>query len=191
MATAEYNPASKNPIKSVLDFWFVESGASKWFKGGPDFDAEITRRFSEIYSKAKAEEFNQWRDNAEGALALILILDQFSRNMFRADARAFACDDYAREVARKAIGDGFDKLVAEEATPFVYMPFMHSEDLDDQNYCVELFEKFAPLGDNLRFAILHRDIIAQFGRFPHRNEALGRKSTPEETAYLEQGGFKG
>jgi len=191
MATARNDHARENPIKSVLDFWFVESGASKWFKGGPDFDAEITHRFSEIHAKAKAEEFNHWRENPEGALALILVLDQFSRNMFRADARAFACDDYAREIARKAISDGFDKLVAKEATPFVYMPFMHSEDLADQNFCVELFEGFAPQGGNLRFAILHRDIIAQFGRFPHRNDALGRTSTPEEIAYLDDGGFKG
>lgn len=175
----------------VVHFWFFEAGRKKWFRGGPAFDAEIRRRFSDHHAAASAGLLEHWRASPDGALALVLILDQFSRNLFRNDARAFAADAYARIVAMAAIGRRFDKAVAPEARPFFYLPFMHSEALADQDRSVALYKAMTPASTNLPYAIEHRDIIRRFGRFPHRNFVLGRPSTPQEVAYLRNGGFRG
>ena len=128
--------------------------------------------------------------DGEGALALLILLDQFPRNLFRDSAHAFATDGKALSIAKFAIGEGFDQAIEPELRPFIYMPLMHSEVLADQEASVVLFEGLGAK-TNLDFALLHRDIIARFGRFPHRNAALGRATTPEEKAFLEEGGFAG
>ena len=176
--------------RAVLDFWFVESGRKKWFRGGPAFDADIRARFSGHHAAAAAGLLDPWRATPTGALALILILDQFSRNMFRRDARAFAQDARCRDIAGEAIARRFDKIATDEAKAFFYLPFMHSEDVRDQRRSVALFKAQLPASGNLAFAIEHAAIVARFGRFPHRNEALGRSSSPEEIAFLNQGGFR-
>lgn len=176
--------------RAVAEFWFVESGRKKWFRGGPAFDADIRARFSAHYAAAAAGLLDHWRATPTGALALILILDQFSRNMFRRDARAFAQDARCRDIAGAAIARRFDKIAPAETRSFFYLPFMHSEDLRDQRRSVALFTAQLPASGNLAYAIEHAAIVERFGRFPHRNDALGRKSTPAEIAYLKQGGFR-
>ncbi|MEK7266259.1 MAG: DUF924 family protein [Pseudomonadota bacterium] len=175
----------------VVRFWFVQSGRKKWFRGGPSFDAEIVARFSGHHRAAAAGLLDHWRATPTGALALLLILDQFSRNMFRRDARAFASDPYARLIASGAIERRFDKIAAPDARAFFYLPFMHSENLGDQHRSVALFKATMPGSSNLPFAVEHCEIIERFGRFPHRNRALGRTSYADEIAYLAHGGFKG
>lgn len=176
--------------RAVLDFWFAEARRKKWFRGGPHFDADIRRRFSAHHAAASTGRLDPWRATPAGALALILILDQFSRNIFRRDARAFAQDARCRDIAGEAIARRFDKIAPDEAKAFFYLPFMHSEDLRDQRRSVALFKAQLPASGNLAYAIEHAAIVARFGRFPHRNEALGRSSTPEEIAFLKQGGFR-
>lgn len=134
-------------------------------------------------------DFDPWVRDADGALALLILLDQFPRNAFRGSARMFESDGQARGIARGAIESGFDKHVERDLRNFFYLPLMHSEDLADQDRAVELARELG--GEELRYAILHRDIIRRFGRFPHRNEALGRTSTPEEQQFLASGGFAG
>ncbi len=175
----------------VVRFWFVESGPKKWFRGGPKFDAEIRKRFRAHHAAAAAGLLNHWRSTPAGALALLLILDQFSRNMFRRDPRAFASDPYARLIASDAMRRRFDKIAPPNARAFFYLPFMHSEDLADQKRSVALFKATMPGSTNLPFAIEHAEIVERFGRFPHRNEILGRRSTPEEITYLKNGVFRG
>ena len=175
----------------VVGFWFDESGPKKWFRGGPAFDAEIRTRFHAHHAAATAGLLDGWRASAPTALALLLILDQFSRNMFRRDPRAFASDPYARLVASNAIERRFDKIAPANMRAFFYLPFMHSECLADQKRSVALFKATMPGSTNLPFAIEHAEIVERFGRFPHRNEALGRRSTPAEIAYLKHGGFRG
>ena len=189
--TLERIKRSPNAPKAVLRFWFIESGKKKWFRGGPEFDDEIAARFSAHHQAAAAGLLEHWRASASAALALILLLDQFSRNLFRNNARAFACDPYARLVAQGAIGRRFDKIASEERRAFFYLPFMHSERLADQDYSVRLFKATMAGSTNLPFAIEHRDIVARFGRFPHRNDVLGRASRAKEIAYLKHGGFRG
>jgi uncharacterized protein (DUF924 family) len=171
---------------AVVAFW-REAGVSKWFNGGAGFDAECRERFLESHFAAARRELARWAGDAEGALALVLLLDQIPRNAFRGSAHAFATDGLAREVARNAIAAGFDRQVDPALQLFFYMPFEHSEDMADQDRAVELF---AAMGDAgyLDYANRHRDAIARFGRFPHRNAALGRTSTPEEQAWLDAGG---
>lgn len=171
---------------AVVAFW-REAGVSKWFNGGAGFDAECRERFLESHFAAARRELARWAGDAEGALALVLLLDQIPRNVFRGSAHAFATDGLARETARDAIAAGFDLQVDPALRLFFYMPFEHSEDMADQDRAVELF---AAMGDAgyLDYARRHRDAIARFGRFPHRNAALGRTSTPEEQAWLDAGG---
>jgi uncharacterized protein (DUF924 family) len=171
---------------AVVAFW-REAGVSKWFNGGAGFDAECRERFLESHFAAARRELARWAGDAEGALALVLLLDQIPRNAFRGSAHAFATDGLARETARDAIAAGFDLQVDPALRLFFYMPFEHSEDMADQDRAVELF---AAMGDAgyLDYANRHRDAIARFGRFPHRNAALGRTSTPEEQAWLDAGG---
>lgn len=180
--------ALARPEEIVL-FW-KDAGEDKWFKSDPAFDREIRARFLDTYEAGMRGEFDHWERSTYGALALVLLFDQFPRNIFRGTANAFASDEKAKQIADRAIAAGRDAAVDKELHTFFYMPFMHSEALADQERCVALMEKGGKQ-ENIKYAEIHRDAIARFGRFPHRNEILGRKSTPEEIAYLAGGGFKG
>lgn len=172
----------------VVAFW-REAGPKRWFAKNEVFDDRFRSAFIEAHEAAAAGDLSAWAQDAEGALALLILLDQFPRNAFRGQARMFATDAQARTVAQVAVAAGFDHQVDESLRPFFYMPFMHSESLADQQRCVALC---APLDDNTqRFAVMHRDIVQRYGRFPHRNDVLGRDSTPEEQRFLAEGGFKG
>jgi uncharacterized protein (DUF924 family) len=173
----------------VVAFW-REAGPDRWFTPDGDFDRLITSRFLALHEAAARGERAAFEDTAEGALALLILLDQFPRNMFRGTARAFATDALARAVADRAIARGFDAATDATLRPLFYLPFMHSETLADQDRCVALN---AALGDQgqLRYAREHRDIIATFGRFPHRNRTLGRDTTAAERKFLDDGGFAG
>ena len=173
----------------VLAFW-LEAGPERWFKKDDTFDAEVRRRFLATHEAAAAGKLSHWADTPGGALALLILLDQFPRNMFRASARSFATDPMALGLAKAAIARGFDQATPMPQRQFFYLPLMHAEDLGDQERCVALYRA---LGDaNLsKWAELHADIIRRFGRFPHRNAVLGRTTTPEEQAFLDAGGFAG
>ena len=173
----------------IVSFW-REAGPDKWFEQDENFDQAIRLRFLPTYQAAANGEFVAWEESAEGALALVLLLDQFPRNMFRGNARAFATDAQARAVADRALARGFDQATDLAMRPFFYLPFMHSEALIDQDHSVRLYEA---LGDaeQLRYATEHRDVVQRFGRFPRRNHALGRDTTPAEQAFLEADGFGG
>jgi uncharacterized protein (DUF924 family) len=173
----------------VLAFWRA-AGPEKWFKKDEAFDRDIRARFLETYEAAAARRLNDWERTSEGALALLIVLDQFPRNMFRGEARAFAADALARAVADRAIERGFDTQYAPREATFFYLPFEHSEALADQERCVTLFRATGD-ADLMKWAELHADIIRRFGRFPHRNGALGRSTTAEEQAFLDDGGFAG
>ena len=174
---------------AVLEFW-RGAGHERWFNPNPDFDKEVRERFSGLHEAASASRLSAWEETAEGALALVIVLDQFSRNMFRGTARAFSADPLAREVSRRAIARAFDGEVEPAMRSFFYMPFMHSENLADQEYCLELFRASGD-EEGIKYAEIHRDAILRFGRFPHRNEMLGRNSSADEIAYLDAGGFRG
>jgi uncharacterized protein (DUF924 family) len=167
----------------IVSFW-VEAGPDKWFAQDESFDQAIRSRFLPTYEAGANDELAAWEESADGALALVLLLDQFPRNMFRGSARAFATDALARAVADRALSRGFDRATDPAMRSFLYLPFMHSEALIDQDRCVRLYEA---LGDaeNLRYAREHRDVVQRFGRFPHRNDALGRDTTPAERTFLE------
>jgi uncharacterized protein (DUF924 family) len=177
----------------VIEFW-VNAGKAQWFGHSPAFDAQIREGFEAAHHAAARSEFKDWEQSAEGALALLLLLDQFPRNLYRGSAHAFATDPLARGVAERAIAAGHDQAHPSELRGFFYLPFEHSEAMADQDRSVSLFQQDAASGgpqDYLDYAVLHRDIIARFGRFPHRNACLGRASTPEEEAFLAGGGFAG
>jgi uncharacterized protein (DUF924 family) len=177
----------------ILTFW-RSAGPSKWFARKDAFDQAIQLKFEPVHLAAARGEYMRWDETAEGALALLILLDQFPRNLYRRSAHAFATDPLARSIARRAIERGFDKAVEAELRPFFYLPFEHSESLDDQEKSVGLCQALAAeTGDQetLKWAVLHRDIIARFGRFPHRNPMLGRQTTAEEQAFLDDGGFAG
>lgn len=175
--------------EEIISFW-KEAGEDRWFKSDPAFDTEIRTRFLGTYEAAAAGQLKRWDQSPEGALALTLLLDQFPRNIFRGTPRAFASDRLALDIAKRAIDAGHDRKVAEELHTFFYMPFMHSEELAEQERSVALMAKEGKQ-ENIKYAEIHRDAIKRFGRFPHRNAILGRISTPEEIAYLEGGGFAG
>jgi uncharacterized protein (DUF924 family) len=172
----------------VLDFWFAGDPTAhrkEWFEKTAEFDAACTR-FAGGLRDAREGAFDHWTETPRGALALIILLDQFSRNLHRNSAEAFAADVKAREIARIAITRGIDRTLSELERMFVYLPFEHSENLADQDESVRLF---TALGEEMtRYAEEHRDVIRRFGRFPHRNAALGRTSTPDELTYLTQPG---
>ena len=174
---------------NILAFW-REAGPDHWYVRDEAFDTEVRRRYLELWRKAAAGELTAWEQSDDGALALVIVLDQFPRNMFRGDVRTYATDALAREVAHRAIARGTDARIEPRLLEFLYMPFMHSEHLPDQISCVELFRK-AGNADNLKYAEQHADIIRRFGRFPHRNRVLGRATTTEEQAFLNAGGFSG
>jgi uncharacterized protein (DUF924 family) len=183
MSTTPITPAD------VLAFW-REAGPDKWFEQDAAFDAAIRDRFLDTYEAAAAGRLAAWENAAEDALALVLVLDQFPRNMFRGEARMFAADPLARHVADRAIARGFDKLYVPPERRFFYLPFTHSENLADQERCVAL-NRAAADDEGVKYAELHSDVIRRFGRFPHRNRALGRATTPDEQAFLDGGGFSG
>jgi uncharacterized protein (DUF924 family) len=171
--------------QEIVHFWFEETEAPLWFQNNPAFDAKIHERFSLIYDMAADGLCNSWASDAEGALALCLVLDQFPRRMFRGTARAFATDEKALIVAKQAVARGFDQLYPQEKRFFFYMPFEHSEKLSDQKRNLELF-KAMERENPVAYAVAKKryEIIDKFGRFPDRNAALGRESTPEEISYL-------
>ncbi len=180
--------ASKSAAE-VLAFW-RDAGPDKWFEKSEDFDRACREGFLPTYEAAAKGRLDDWEKTPEGALALVIVLDQFPRNMFRGDARAFATDPLALEISKRALTSGFERKVDRDLVPFLYMPLMHSENIGDQRRCVDLF---ADYGDpnNLKYAQIHEDIIRRFGRFPHRNAVLGRDTTPAEQAFLDAGGFSG
>ena len=169
--------------KYILDFWFSDRVKPLHFQKDVVFDREVYDTFFPTYEKASQGKLNNWRETALESLALIILLDQFPRNMFRNSSRSFATDCQAREIARYAIDKGFDAELTQEQCRFLYMPFMHSEDLVDQEFSVTQYAKLG-VESNLKFAIVHRNIIRHFNRFPHRNNVLGRDSTPEEIKFL-------
>jgi uncharacterized protein (DUF924 family) len=173
----------------IVSFW-RDAGPEKWFDRDADFDRTIRLRFLAVHEAAARAELAAFEARAEGALALVLLFDQFPRNMFRGSARAFASDPLARAVANRALARGFDQATDAAMRQFFYLPFMHSELIADQDRCVRLYEA---LGDAelLGYALRHRDIVAKFGRFPHRNHVLGRDTTPAEQEFLSSGGFAG
>jgi len=184
------------PPVEVLDFWFgpLERRGKprpEWFRKDAAFDALVRERFGATHAAAAARELEAWRASAEGNLALVIVLDQFSRNLYRDDARAFAQDDHARECAEEAIERGDDLGMLPVERQFLYLPFEHSERLDDQERALDLFrslEAFEETRGLTEWARRHHAIVARFGRFPHRNAALGRASTPEEAEFLAQPG---
>ena len=183
------------PPAEVLDFWFGPLDARgkprpEWFRKDAGFDAEIRRRFGPTLAAAAAHELDAWRASAESMLALVVVLDQFSRNIHRGTPLAFAADRKALALARSAVARGDHLAMPATLARWIIMPFEHAEDLDAQMRCVALFSVRDP-EDMTHWARLHLDIIARFGRFPHRNAILGRKSTPEELAFLAAGGFSG
>ncbi|MGB3867038.1 MAG: DUF924 family protein [Xanthobacteraceae bacterium] len=173
----------------IIAFW-REAGYERWYKKDEAFDADIRLRFLATWEAALAGAHDDWQDSDDGVLALLIVLDQFSRNMFRGDPRAFAADAKARAVANRAVAEGRDQRIDRVMRQFVYLPFEHSEAPADQERSVVLF---TALGDaeNLRYAEIHADIIRRFGRFPHRNPVLGRGMTEAESAFLADGGFAG
>jgi uncharacterized protein (DUF924 family) len=181
-------PMGKEWVSEVLRFWFDELGPDGWFERKDATDEAIRSRFSALHEALSAAAPSTSFDSPDEALAAILVFDQFSRNMFRGQARAFATDDMAAAIARKAIERGFDMKVPEQRRLFFYMPLMHAESLADQEHCVSLVSALP--GDRVKYASEHRDIIARFGRFPHRNKPLGRESTAAEQIFLaEHKGF--
>jgi uncharacterized protein (DUF924 family) len=173
----------------IVGFW-RDAGYEKWFTRDDAFDAEFERRFHQAHLAAARGELEAWLASAEGALALLILLDQFPRNCFRGCAHSYATDGLARSYARRAIEAGFDLQVEAALRMFFYLPFEHSEAMSDQEYAMELFGRIGD-AELMKYAVLHRDLIARFGRFPHRNKALGRESTQEELDYLASGGFSG
>lgn len=173
--------------QEINRFWLEEVGEAGWYIQSDALDRQIRDRFMALWQDAE-NATRPWLDGAEGALAALILTDQFPRNMFRGDPQSFATDALARRIADRAIAQGFDMATPEPQRQFFYMPFEHSEDLADQDRAVALFARNMP-GENLRHARLHRDTIAKFGRFPWRNQALGRESTPAEQALLDAGGY--
>lgn len=175
----------------VLAFWFADGMRKHWFRSTAALDQEVRARFEDLWRLAADGQLDHWAKTANGALALTIVLDQLPLNMFRDRPEAFASEAKAIDVSKAAIDERLDQALAGEQLAFLYMPLMHSEDLEDQDRSVALFEA-AGLDDNLRFARHHRALIQRFGRFPHRNAILGRSSTQEELDYLaSKAAFKG
>lgn len=173
---------------AVVAFW-TEAGPARWFEKDEAFDDEFRQRFAAQHDDAARGALDGWAESADGALALMILLDQYPRNSFRGTTRMFATDAKALSIATKAIAQGFDLTVDPVLRSFIYLPFMHSEQLAVQDRALQLY---APLGsESQRFAVIHHGIIARFGRFPHRNAVLGRTATADEQAFLDSGGFAG
>ncbi|MBY8977817.1 DUF924 domain-containing protein [Rhodobacteraceae bacterium NNCM2] len=176
---------------AILTYWHDEVGPAGWYEADPARDGEIASRFRDDWHVAMTGGHREWMRAARPALALIVLTDQFSRNIFRGSGQAYAADPMALRAANTAIRMGYDKVVANPLRQFFYLPFMHSERLSDQERCVRLFllDPDGAAGDNLDHAVKHREVIRRFGRFPSRNAALGRKDSPHERAYREAGGY--
>ena len=172
--------------KDIIEFWFSEIDKSLWFNSTPQFDLLLKNKFHDIYISALNNELPAWKDSPEGCLALVIILDQFPLNMFRGKPESFVGEEKSRDIAQHALANNYDESLSGPQKAFLYMPFMHSESLPDQDLSVTLFEK-ADLQENLRFAKHHREIVKRFGRFPHRNKILDRESTEAEVDYLNSG----
>ena len=175
--------------EDILTFW-RSAGPAKWFKEAKAFDEAIRLKFEPVHHAAARGEYDAWAGTPQGALALLILLDQFPRNLYRNSGHAFATDGKARAVARAAASDDFHRKVEPELAQFFLLPFEHSEDLADQDEGLRLAEAFGD-PEMVKWHKIHRDIIARFGRFPHRNAALGRETTPEEQSFLDEGGFSG
>lgn len=175
----------------IINYWYSDRIREHWFSSTPELDAEILEKFERIWKRAVQGELDEWQSTALGSLALILIFDQFPLNMFRGNVKSFETERNAIDVAREAIKGDFVSQLSKDKLSFLFMPFMHSERLEDQDLAVELFRKHG-LERSLEFAKHHREIVRQFGRFPHRNDILGRENTVEEIEYLEsKDAFKG
>jgi uncharacterized protein (DUF924 family) len=172
----------------VVEFW-RDAGPAKWFAKDAQFDARFRERFLREHEAAARGELAVWQSTPEGALALVILLDQFPRNAFRGTTRMYDTDAMARKIAITAFAAGYDQKLPRELQKFFVLPFAHSEDLADQERAVALARRISP--DDLAHAEHHRDIVRRFGRFPHRNAILKRESTPEEKAYLANGGYAG
>ncbi|MEQ8344303.1 MAG: DUF924 family protein [Sneathiellaceae bacterium] len=170
--------------QDVLDFWFAPDVVALHWKKDPDFDERIRARFGAAHADAAAGRLDHWRSTADGALALLILLDQFSRNLFRDSPKAYACDAEARQIAFDALARGLDLKVAQDRRHFFYLPLEHSEDPAHQDRCVELMRSRTGDQNFVDYAKAHQRIVARFGRFPHRNAVLGRVSTAEEEAFL-------
>ncbi len=178
-------------VQDVINFWLDEVGPERWYATDPALDAEITARYQPLWEKALHGRLNAWAACSKGCLAYLIVTDQFPRNMFRDDARAFATDAMARHVAARACHLGFDRQIDEPARQFFYLPLMHSESQMDQDRSVRMFLLRMPQtgASNLLHARAHRAVIRAFGRFPYRNEALGRRTTEAEAEWLTTGGY--
>lgn len=182
------NAEDEKLVAEITGFW-RDAGSDAWFRKDASFDAEFRNRFQDLHFRAARREFDHWIDEAESALALFILLDQFPRNCFRNTGHMYATDPLARHYARIAIDIGQDRQVEDATRVFFYLPFSHSEDIADQNFACDLNEKLG--GPSMEHALGHREIIERFGRFPHRNLILGRASTPAELEFLAEGGFAG
>lgn len=170
----------------VIRFWFDELAPDDWFGSSDALDQQIIERFEELWEEQKSKVAADFIDTPETALAAIILFDQFPRNMFRDTAEAFATDHLSLQIAKEAIDRELDHKLTDDQRAFAYMPFMHSEDLDDQTRCLGLFTALG-IESNIKFAKAHRDVIVKYGRFPHRNDVLGRETRSEEQAAIEQG----
>lgn len=188
-----------SPVEEILRFWFGHASESSyterrklWFRKNPQLDQDIRDRFLSVYEQAVAGELEYWRQSPHSCLALLIVLDQFPRNMFRNTPQAFATDAKALSIAKAAIEQGFDQMLEPIQRIFMYLPLEHSENLEDQLQSIALFRDLVAiepqLSDVLDYALLHYQVIQQFGRFPHRNKILNRTTTPEEAEFLQQPG---
>ncbi|GAB4173791.1 MAG: DUF924 family protein [Coleofasciculaceae cyanobacterium] len=185
-------------VQEILEFWFgkpddLDYGKSRkvWFIKNPEFDREVRSRFLPVYQQAAAGELDDWKASPQGCLALIILLDQFPRNMFRGQPQAFATDPQALAYAKHAVTNSFDRELLPIQRQFIYLPFEHSENLTDQHQCIKLFstlQDYPECISGVDYAHRHFQVIERFGRFPHRNEILGRQTTPEEAEFLQQPG---
>jgi uncharacterized protein (DUF924 family) len=173
--------------QTIIDFWFDEIDPASWWRKDTEFDDMIRRRFAAVHRAATAGELSEWRDRPQGRLAEIIVLDQFSRNLYRDDPRAFSCDGMALVLAQETVRGGYDRELYPPMRTFVYMPYMHSESAVLHEQAVKLFDQ-PGMESNLDFEYRHKSIIDRFGRYPHRNQVLGRTSTAEELAFLQQPG---
>lgn len=183
-------PSPCGRATALLDFWFAPGMEQRWFAADPELDRELAVTFGADLAQAAAGALDPWVDSPEGALALVILLDQLPRNIFRGKAHAFSLDSRALAMAEAAILRGHDRALAPLSRRFLYLPFEHSESLRDQAYGVSLFEQAGDDPEGLDYARKHLEVIRRFGRFPHRNEALGRETTPEEEAFLKQPGSR-
>ncbi len=181
------NIMSDSEINAVLEFWFIESKPQDWFQKNPEYDADITKRFSGLHLDVFENHRSHWRNTPKGCLAEIIVLDQFPRNMFRDTPQAFASDARARDCLAHTLAHGYDKQMTQTERNFAYLPLEHSESIVDQEKSIELFTKNGD-ANTLEYALKHKVIIERFGRFPHRNKILDRKPTALEIGFLTEPG---